>query len=52
MEIKYFADHFGIDGQAVLVTSNSRTQMNVLEDRMSEREKQEDGREIYQSYCN
>ena len=24
-EIKYFADHFGIDGQAVLVTSNSRT---------------------------
>ena len=25
MEIKYFADHFGIDGQAVLVTSNSRT---------------------------
>lgn len=25
MEIRYFADHFGIDGQAVLVTSNSRT---------------------------
>ena len=24
-EIKYFADHFGIDGQAVLVTSNCRT---------------------------
>ena len=24
-EIKYFADHFGIDGQAVLVTSNRRT---------------------------
>ena len=25
MEIKYFADHFEIDGQAVLVTSNGRT---------------------------
>lgn len=25
MEIRYFADHFGIDGQAILVTSNSRT---------------------------
>ena len=22
LEIKYFADHFGIDGQAVLITSN------------------------------
>ena len=25
MEIKYFADHFGIDGQVVLVTANGRT---------------------------
>ena len=25
MEIKYFSEHFGIDGQAVLVTSNSKT---------------------------